>query len=456
MGSQKPLLCPWLIKQVDSGQYPGLYWVNEAKRQFRIPWKHCLRQNISADDTKIFEAWATASGRYKPGIDVPNPPVWKRNFRSALARKKHFRRLKDNRSDSQDPHLVYEIQSTEAGASPEEEKDNVSSAVDVDQVSLPAPPNTRTLVVGLGDLTLFDYSPGNSGQRPLEDGNSPTNIPNCSPIPALPPFNPSLASPTPECALGTGPGGAWATPPQLEDPNATIPSTSQFKAQMEEYFPNRELVAEFEVSIYYRGRVVTKEMVKSTNGLRLSYNAQSDFPYLQDVWFPPTACTSMTDQTQAKHTDYLLERMGQGLTVEVQNNLITAQRYGRCKAFWSMGENPASHEPQQISNENPTVLYSLASFNEELCTFLNATSGSPQYSIWLCFGELWPDPNSKPWNKKMIVVQVTPVIFRLLHELAHGVGASSLKSEEMNLQLSNNQLSTTSFLSILEEFMDTG
>ncbi|XP_078286953.1 uncharacterized protein LOC144611615 isoform X1 [Rhinoraja longicauda] len=127
MGSQKPLLCPWLIKQVDSGQYPGLYWVNEAKRQFRIPWKHCLRQNISADDTKIFEAWATASGRYKPGIDVPNPPVWKRNFRSALARKKHFRRLKDNRSDSQDPHLVYEIQSTDfpEGSSPSSSTDLV-------------------------------------------------------------------------------------------------------------------------------------------------------------------------------------------------------------------------------------------------------------------------------------------------------------------------------------------
>ncbi|XP_051898972.1 uncharacterized protein LOC127585504 isoform X1 [Pristis pectinata] len=127
MSSQKPLLCPWLINQIDSGQYPGLCWVNEEKKQFRIPWKHCLRQNISADDIKIFEAWATASGRYKPGTDVPNPPIWKRNFRSALARKKHFRRVLDNRSDPLDPHLVYEIQSTDfpEGNSPSSSTDQI-------------------------------------------------------------------------------------------------------------------------------------------------------------------------------------------------------------------------------------------------------------------------------------------------------------------------------------------
>ncbi|XP_059809527.1 uncharacterized protein LOC132382943 isoform X1 [Hypanus sabinus] len=113
MSSQKPLLCPWLITQVDSGQYPGLCWVNKEKRQFRIPWKHCLRQNISSDDVKIFEAWAIASGRYRAGVDVPNPPVWKRNFRSALARKKHFRRVQDNRSDPLDPHLIYEIHNSD-------------------------------------------------------------------------------------------------------------------------------------------------------------------------------------------------------------------------------------------------------------------------------------------------------------------------------------------------------
>ncbi|XP_032869035.1 uncharacterized protein LOC116966805 [Amblyraja radiata] len=876
MGSQKPLLCPWLIKQVDSCQYPGLHWVNEGKQQFRIPWKHCLRQNISADDTKIFEAWATASGRYKPGIDVPNPPVWKRNFRSALARKKHFRRVRDNRSDPHDPHLVYEIQSTdypegnsptsstdrilkpgedeeeeevseedmegvcagcrpsprsasitaivkveetpleepvkpgasglrgemepvaqaawresphsstaaedsregsdremfkrrlvqmqgqmlgslsnlsvgvcemgrsleasvsnlaqeilsgqgnisssmeamrssvsagnesvalqrlmdrvstsletqeeairglrgcveiqggpgrallavsrerallareqrdaarehaavmqeqrdaareqaavvqeqrdaareqaavmqeqrdaareqaavvqgqrdaareqaavlqeqrdaareqaavmqeqrdasregallqrehaaqareqrdaarehavlmqeqrgaareqaavvqqqrdaareqaalmqgqrdaareqlaaqsgrrkrqpaqerlrraalrprlsssrakppaclaaadgnklelrlyqEVRASTEEDEDNVSSAVEVDHASLPAPPNTGTLEVSLEGMKLFNYSPG---QRLLEHGNLSTNIPNCSPILALPPFDLSQASAIGVGILGTAPDSAWAMPPQMEDPNTAIPSTSQFKAQMKEYFPNKELVTEFEVSIHYRGRVIANEVVKNTNGLRFSYNSQSDFPYLHDVRFPTTASTLMSDQQQVKYTNQMLERMDQGLTVEVQDNLIIARRYGRCRAFWSMGDNPTGLEPQQISNRDVTVLYSQADFNKDMCAFLNSTGGSPQYSIWLCFGELWPDPNGKPWNKKMIVVKVTPVTFRLLHELAHGIGASSLRSEEMNLQLSDHQLSPTSFLSILEEFMD--
>ncbi|XP_051898974.1 interferon regulatory factor 3-like isoform X2 [Pristis pectinata] len=444
MSSQKPLLCPWLINQIDSGQYPGLCWVNEEKKQFRIPWKHCLRQNISADDIKIFEAWATASGRYKPGTDVPNPPIWKRNFRSALARKKHFRRVLDNRSDPLDPHLVYEIQSTdqEASACSDEEEEDDSSATGVDHVSMPAPPNTGTLESSLSDMRIFDQTPGHSNQWALEDGNLAMNIPNYFPIQAN--SNP---------ALGATAGGAWAMQPPVEDPYVTIPSTTEFKAQMKEYFPGGTLVTEFEVSIYYRGRKIWKEFVKNTNGFRLSYNTESAFPYLQDVWLPNTASVPLSDQQQIKYTTQLLERVDQGLTLEVQNNLISAQRYGRCKVFWSIGQDPTSTEPQEISNRNFTVLYGLAEFNKELYDFVNSTGGSPQYSIWLCFGELWPDRNGKSWNKKMIMVRVTPVTFKLLHELALGIGASSLKSDEVNLQFSDH-LSTTSFLSVLEEYMD--
>ncbi|XP_069765621.1 interferon regulatory factor 3 isoform X2 [Narcine bancroftii] len=447
MSSQKPLLCPWLIEQVDSGQYPGLCWVNEEKRQFRIPWKHCLRQNISADDVKIFEAWAIASGRYKPGTDVPNPPIWKRNFRCALARKKHFRKVLDNRNDPHDPHLVYEIQSQEAGGITDGEEDDSSSMMDAELALMAAPSNTRTLENSLSDLRIFDPLTGHSIQSPLERGLA-VNIPCRSLVNALPPTDP-----TPAPVLDVTVKGAQALQPPLEDPNIMISSTTLLKAQMEEWFPDRMLATEFEVSIYYRGRKIREEVVGNTNGLRLSYSSQSAFPYLQDVWFPGTDSTPLIDHQQIKYTNQLLERVDQGLALEVQNNLISAQRYGRCKVFWSLEQTPTSTKPQEVSNKSFTVLYGLAEFNKELYAFLNSHSGSPQFSIWLCFGELWPDPNGKPWNKKMIMVQVTPVCFRLLHELALGNGVSSLKSDEMNLQISDH-LSTTSLLSILEEYMD--
>ncbi|XP_059809532.1 interferon regulatory factor 3-like isoform X3 [Hypanus sabinus] len=452
MSSQKPLLCPWLITQVDSGQYPGLCWVNKEKRQFRIPWKHCLRQNISSDDVKIFEAWAIASGRYRAGVDVPNPPVWKRNFRSALARKKHFRRVQDNRSDPLDPHLIYEIHNSdlESGGSSGEEEEVKHADLDINHVTLPTPPNTAALESGLSGLTIFSQIPGASNQVPLDDGRLAPNTSCYSLFQAMPAASQNQANLTPLPVLGAT---AWAPQTPDEKPSATIPSTTEFKAQMKEYFPDRALATDFEVSIYYRGRKVRKEIVKNPNGFRLSYSSQSSFPYLQDVLFPDPATTLLCDQRQIKYTNKLLERVDQGLMLEIQHNQISAQRYGGCKVFWSVEQDPGSREPQEISNRSFTALHSLVKFSKELCDFVNSTGGSPQYTIWLCFGELWPDPDGRPWHKKMIMVRVVPVNFKLLHEVALGIGASSLRSDEMNLQFSDH-LCTTSFLSVLEEYMD--
>ncbi|MGH0138401.1 UNVERIFIED_CONTAM: hypothetical protein FKN15_066375 [Acipenser sinensis] len=52
-------LRPWLEEQIRSDKYPGLEWVDES-----MPHRE--------------------QGKYKPGIDNPDPKTWKANFRCAL------------------------------------------------------------------------------------------------------------------------------------------------------------------------------------------------------------------------------------------------------------------------------------------------------------------------------------------------------------------------------------
>ncbi|XP_048473389.1 interferon regulatory factor 3-like [Rhincodon typus] len=450
MGSQKPLLYDWLIEQIYSGLYPGLRWLNAEKTRFQIPWKHRSRQDISEDDSKIFQAWAIASGRYKPGIDAPDPIVWKRNFRSALNRNSRFRRMVDNRNDSEKPHLVYEIQSTgqKGGASVEEESEEISSAIDSVSpgLSTGSAPNVGTLESSLRDMMILDQASGDGGEGTMMEMGAALCASNYPPEYAVLPSNLSEIRPTDSA------DGACAMPLADEGSNYTLPNVGEFQTQMTGYFHNGQLATQFEVTIYYRGRRVKEQTVKNPDGFRLCYTSESKFPYLDDLRFPEAA-SCLSDQQQIMYTNRLLEGMGQGLIVEVNNNQICAQRLGSCRTFWSMMENPRSNEPRQISSKELTVLYDLSQFHQEMCAFLNSEGGSPQYSIWLCFGELWPDPGDRTWNKKMIMVQVTPITFKLLHELAHGVGASSLHGDSINLQLSD-PLSSSSFLFILEQHMD--
>ncbi|KAJ8248268.1 hypothetical protein GJAV_G00240190 [Gymnothorax javanicus] len=78
-------LRPWLEEQIYSGKYPGVIWLDETAGIFQIPWKHAARHgwNIEKDAT-LFRNWAMHTGRFKPGIDKPDPKTWKANFRCAL------------------------------------------------------------------------------------------------------------------------------------------------------------------------------------------------------------------------------------------------------------------------------------------------------------------------------------------------------------------------------------
>ncbi|XP_030628172.1 interferon regulatory factor 1a [Chanos chanos] len=89
-------LRPWLEEQIQSGKYPGVVWLDETARVFQIPWKHAARHGWNIDkDATLFRNWAIHTGRFKPGIDKPDPKTWKANFRCALNSLPDVKELQD-------------------------------------------------------------------------------------------------------------------------------------------------------------------------------------------------------------------------------------------------------------------------------------------------------------------------------------------------------------------------
>ncbi|KAM9376091.1 LOW QUALITY PROTEIN: interferon regulatory factor 7 [Pholidichthys leucotaenia] len=105
----KPQFAGWLIEQVE-GQYTGLCYVGQHK--FRVPWKHNSRRDCNDEDSKIFRAWAVASGKIN---EFPNDRArWKNQLRCALNNlSNRFKMIEDNSKNSDDPHKIYKIINTE-------------------------------------------------------------------------------------------------------------------------------------------------------------------------------------------------------------------------------------------------------------------------------------------------------------------------------------------------------
>ncbi|XP_068097485.1 interferon regulatory factor 3-like isoform X2 [Hyperolius riggenbachi] len=407
MASPKPLIVPWLIQKIDSRMYPGLEWVNSEKTQFKVPWKHHLRQDLCMNDTKIFEDWAIDSGRYDPTKDNPDPKRWKKNFGSALTQKKDIvLMVVDNSKKLTDPHRIYELLRKETG-------------------SLAAVP----------------------GQVSGKVGDNPTFLPM------------DFRSQSAVATVATRYGTLSAQMEQLnlyrdgaEQQAYPVQEQETFKQQILSHFTHNSFETNFEVKIYYRGKLVKSSLVSNRYGFCLTSREQpSPGGYLQDVTLPKPE-TEVTDKILIQTVNRLLPTLDQGTLVEVRNGVICARRLGACKSFWSITETPNTTEPNPIDKDDFTILYTLQQFITELIEFMeHRRKDSPKYSIWICLGERWPDRAT--WKNKCVMVEIVPVVMRLLHEMSYSTGASSLSPSDVNLEISDS-LSATNAIQLLRDIKE--
>ncbi|XP_036598573.1 interferon regulatory factor 3 isoform X2 [Trichosurus vulpecula] len=380
----KPRILPWLREQLDSGRL-GATWIDEEHTRFFIPWKHGLRQDLQQEDFSIFQAWAEASGSYRPGIDEPDPATWKRNFRAALDRKQNLRMVSNHSRDQQNPHKIYEFlpengEGCEAGQTAEHE-DQEEAIQEI-----------------LGALTL---STQQQQPQPFQGAFSPSSI--------------------------------LEQPPQTPEPALSCnPLMPLFASGLQ---------SEFEVTAFYRGRLVLQNCLFCLKGLRLVGPGPGAEAWTELDGTPlalPEPSSTLTDQRAVHYISRVLGSLGAGLALWCSQTELRAQRLGHCRAHWALGEqaSPGTTGREVTKERDGQQVCYIPEFVNDLISFLEGSHRSPQYTLWFCLGEPWPT-ESQLWTKKLVMVKVVPTALRALHEVAQAGGASSLE-EEVDLHISSS------------------
>nr|QRF92547.1 interferon regulatory factor 3 [Takifugu obscurus] len=458
MSHCKPLLIPWLREHVNSNKYPGVQWTNPERTEFSIPWKHALRQDSSDADILIFKAWAEVSGNGRPHGDTS---VWKRNFRSAL-RAKGFKLVSDNKNDNANPHKVFRWPEESPSAKNSSGRNQRQGEPDLhEDLGLPtqesqAQPFQHCLYLPEESVFLIDSSANNDILQECLQG---LNIgPETEGTAGFEP-SPEQQRLQPQAVIGgcvlpgqqqypvtfEGAAGEDQLPEQPAHPKEEAEGgacggqlAEQFIHTMNMTSDGDHFKTQFRVSVYYRGVKVLEQLVENEAGVRLVYRPDLLGPVLDPksglhmVSLPSPGF--ILDQKQAELTQRILDNLGNGLDVGVLGHVVYGLRRGEVKAFWSISRFDQSRTPQEVSKLEPQPLYLFKDFIQGILDFVNGRD-SPPYSLFLCLGEKWPDPDSRPWEKKLITVEVVLTSMELLKNMAIAGGASSLQSVELQISL---------------------
>ncbi|CAF90666.1 unnamed protein product, partial [Tetraodon nigroviridis] len=443
-------LKPWLLAQVDSGRYPGLQWVSQDHRLFQVPWKHATRHTPAAEEeVTIFKAWALETGKYQEGVDEPDPAKWKANLRCALNKSREFQLKYDGTKETPvRPYKIYEVcqQPGDADAADDEDEEM---------------PDLMHLTISESQQLVLPAGVG-AGPGFIQDGGSSGSASTGSylALPDLGGFGPCAAGPsgpagatsdlqsqmeTGSC-FGAGRIQDFSVLPELD------PSENAMEAPQDLVDPQNQQpvkydllssvpLTDLELKFQYRGRLVGSHTVSNPQGCRLYYGQLEPRPdqvdllgpvSLQQVQFPGTS--DIQNHRQRHYTETVLAVMERGLILEIWEQDIYAIRLCQSKVFWSGPAVPDRGPPNPLEREERVRVFSLNQFLEGLIRFQKGeVTQPPPFEIHFCFGEDWPD--GRPKEKKLIMVQVVPVVARMLTEMFSG--ELNWSTDSLRLQISN-------------------
>ncbi|XP_031522714.1 interferon regulatory factor 4 isoform X5 [Papio anubis] len=302
----------WLIDQIDSGKYPGLVWENEEKSIFRIPWKHAGKQDYNREeDAALFKAWALFKGKFREGIDKPDPPTWKTRLRCALNKSNDFEELVErSQLDISDPYKVYRI--VPEGA----KKGAKQLTLEDPQMSMSHPYTMTTPYPSLPAQQVHNYV------MPPLDRSWRDYVPD-QPHPEIPY----------QCPVTFGPRSHHWQGPACEND------------------------CRLHICLYYREILVKELTTSSPEGCRISHGHTYDASNLDQVLFPYPE-----DNGQRKNIEKLLGHLERGVVLWMAPDGLYAKRLCQSRIYWDGPLALCSDRPNKLERDQTCKLFDTQQF----------------------------------------------------------------------------------------------
>lgn len=402
----------WLIEQVDCGKYPGLVWENDEKTIFRIPWKHAGKQDYNRDeDAALFKAWALFKGKFREGIDKPDPPTWKTRLRCALNKSNDFEELVErSQLDISDPYKVYRIIPEGAKKRPRQEDSPLSPVGYQMHPSYPTVPTQVPQYMPSADCSWRDYCQEQASLPELPFSQCP-----CPPR-GLPWQGPSVENGYQLRAsiYSYGPADSQPSPFTLDASIRSAEALSDFRLH---------------VSVYLRDTLVREVTTSSPEGCHITpCSPEKHYLTPGGPEVVPLPVDSLSAQRRADECPpsppSTLER---GVLLWMGADGLYARRLCQSRVYWQGGLSPYGEKPNKLEREVTCKLLHTQDYLTEIQSY--GLHGRPlsRFQVLLSFGDECLDPQRQ---RRIITVQVEPLFARQLLYYAQQTGGHYYRSYE--------------------------
>lgn len=349
------------------------------------------------------QAWALFKGKYKEGVDKPDPPTWKTRLRCALNKSNDFDEMVTrSQLDISDPYKVYKI-------IPEGVKRGIKNGFGTTEETSPQMTSTAYLPKELSSHSQVAGYVVPQERRDWRDFPAEQQ--------PLPP------PPHPELQYGQYHYPSPVRPWQSSHMENGYQTTSSFHS----YFTDPHLTSfsgdqniggsdcSLHISLFYRGSLVKEVTTTSPEGCRITSSSSSPpSPGLEERLFAGADIVLFPypyPQSQRQGAEKLPVSLERGVLLWMAPDGLYAKRLCQNRVYWEGPLAPFTDKPNKLEKEQTVKLFDKQHFLAELQAYAHHDCPMPRHHVVLCFGDGYPDQQRQ---RKMITAQVEPMFARKL------------------------------------------